>query len=298
MRVGRATLTIVPSRTVTKTARQVTARIAQRLRSPLGSGRAGGEAVSSMGVVVVVMGAPIFTVASDTVKMNLGSVKTERPVARMEGVTSATTASADTTGDGYHHGDLPNALRRAAVEVIEERGAGGFSLREVARRAGVSHTAPAHHFGDMKGLLTSVAQEGFAALQTASEEAVATTDDPVEQLTALGRAYVALASTHRGNTEVMFRTDIVDPDDPELQACGLGSYEVLHSVVRRMVDGEGLSADVEEVTWLCWSAMQGLVQLAPKFELVAMLRGDEPPEVDELIARFTILMVDGIRNAA
>ena len=70
----------------------------------------------------------------------------------MTSVTSATT---------YHHGDLPNALRRAAVEVIEERGLGAFSLREVARRAGVSHTAPAHHFGDMRGLLTSVAIEGF-----------------------------------------------------------------------------------------------------------------------------------------
>ena len=48
----------------------------------------------------------------------------------------------------YHHGDLPDTLRRAAAELIAERGAAGFSLREVARRAGVSHAAPAHHYGD------------------------------------------------------------------------------------------------------------------------------------------------------
>jgi AcrR family transcriptional regulator len=190
----------------------------------------------------------------------------------MSDVTSATTTptpGAGKSGDGYHHGDLPNALRRAAVEVIEERGAGGFSLREVARRAGVSHTAPAHHFGDMKGLLTSVAEEGFAALHAASEAAVSTSDDPVEQLTALGRAYV----------------------------CGLEAYGVLHRVVADMVADEGLAADADEVTWLCWSTMQGLVQLAPKIALIAQLRGGEAPEVDELIARFTTLMVDGIRNA-
>ena len=204
----------------------------------------------------------------------------------------------DRTGDGYHHGDLPNALRRAAVEVIEERGAGGFSLREVARRAGVSHTAPAHHFGDMKGLLTSVAEEGFAALHGASEAAIATIDDPVEQLIALGQAYVSMASTHRGHCEVMFRTDIVDADDPELQSCGLEAYEVLDRVVRRMIADEGLSVDVDEATWLCWSAMQGLVQLAPKISLIAQLRGGDPPEIDDLIARFTTLMVDGIRNAS
>jgi AcrR family transcriptional regulator len=213
-------------------------------------------------------------------------------------VTSATTSDpAAATSDGYHHGDLPNALRRAAVEVIEERGAGGFSLREVARRAGVSHTAPAHHFGDMKGLLTSVAEEGFEALHAACVVALDGIDDPVEQLTALGRAYVSLAATNRGHCEVMFRTDIIDTDDPELVSCGLEAYGILEATVRRLVAREDLRVGVDEATWLCWSAMQGLVQLQPKIGLIGQLKGVPVPSIDDLIARFTEMMVDGIRNA-
>jgi AcrR family transcriptional regulator len=212
-------------------------------------------------------------------------------------ISSTSASSSAPGGDGYHHGDLPNALRRAAVEVIEERGAGGFSLREVARRAGVSHTAPAHHFGDMKGLLTSVAEEGFTALHDACTIALQGLDDPVDQLTALGRAYVSLARTNRGHCEVMFRTDIIDTDDPQLVTCGLEAYGLLEATVKRLIDAEGLRVGVDEATWLCWSAMQGLVQLQPKIELIGQLKQAPVPAVDQLIARFTELMVDGIRNA-
>ena len=90
----------------------------------------------------------------------------------------------------YHHGDLPNALRKAAAEVIEERGLGDFSLREVARRAGVSHTAPAHHFGDVRGLLTSLAEEGMRQLHDVTAAAAASTDDPVERLSAISAALI------------------------------------------------------------------------------------------------------------
>ena len=215
----------------------------------------------------------------------------------LSGTISVAAETSSPTSHGYHHGDLPNALRRAAVEVIEERGAGGFSLREVARRAGVSHTAPAHHFGDMKGLLTSVAEEGFAALHAACTVAIDGVDDPVDQLTALGRAYVSLARTNRGHCEVMFRTDIIDTDDPELVTCGLEAYGLLEATVRRLIEAEDLRVGVDEATWLCWSAMQGLVQLQPKIELIGQLKDVPVPAVDQLIARFTEMMVDGIRNA-
>lgn len=197
----------------------------------------------------------------------------------------------------YHHGDLPNALRRAAVDVIDERGLGAFSLREVARRAGVSHTAPAHHFGDVRGLLTSVATEGFDALRHASVGATEGVDDPVDRLAALGRAYVDLARSHHAHCEVMFRTDVVDPDDVDLQTAGMTAYAVLEDTVRRLLETEQLSADLDHATWLCWSAMQGLVTLAPKLEIVAAGKGLPEPSTDDLVRRFTELIVAGLRNA-
>jgi AcrR family transcriptional regulator len=207
-----------------------------------------------------------------------------------------TSATAHTSGN-YHHGDLPNALRDAAVEVIEERGVGAFSLREVARRAGVSHTAPAHHFGDMKGLLTSVAEQGFAELNRVCTEAIDGIDDPAERMDALGRAYVSLARSHRGYCEVMFRVDIIDNDDPGLVSCGLASYQVLESSVAALIEAERLEVDLDDATWFCWSAMQGLVQLEPKIALVNGAHGGAPLTTDDLIGRFMNLTLNGLRHA-
>ncbi len=207
------------------------------------------------------------------------------------------TATERPTGDRYHHGDLPNSLRRAAVEVIDERGLGAFSLREVARRAGVSHTAPAHHFGDVRGLLTSLATEGFETLRGVTEAAAAPHDDPVERLRAIGQAYVALGRSNRAHCEVMFRTDVVDPDDPTLRAAGMGAYAVLEGAIRDLIDDERLSVDLDHAVWMCWSTMQGLVQLEPKLAVIAGVRGDGEPDHGELVDRFTDLIVAGLRHA-
>ena len=198
--------------------------------------------------------------------------------------------------DRYHHGDLPNALRRAAVDVIDERGLGAFSLREVARRAGVSHTAPAHHFGDMRGLLTSLAIEGFDALHHAMTDAVAGIDDPVERLTALGVAYVELGRTHHAHCEVMFRTHVVDTDDADLQTCGLQSYGVLQNALQAIIDDEQLEVSIDDATWFCWSTMQGLVVLGPKIDVVNAVRGGDPVTTAELVRRFTRLVIAGLRG--
>ena len=206
------------------------------------------------------------------------------------------TLVAVTAATSYHHGDLPNALRRAAVEVIDERGLGSFSLREVARRAGVSHTAPAHHFGDMRGLLTSVATEGFDALHQATERAATGIDDPVERLTSIGEAYVTLARSHHAHCEVMFRMDVVDPDDPTLQAAGMGAYGVLEDTMRSLIEQEELTVDLDEATWLCWSSMQGLVTLGPKLDVIARRRGAPERSNADLVRRFTELIVAGLRS--
>jgi AcrR family transcriptional regulator len=112
----------------------------------------------------------------------------------------------------YHHGDLPRTLIAAAVDLIDEVGPAALSLREVARRAGVSHGAPAHHFGDKAGLLTAVAIQGQELLGAALSEAFERTGDFRE----VGVAYVRFALDHRAHFEVMFRPELFRADDPAL----------------------------------------------------------------------------------
>src|SRR5262245_27450164 len=103
---------------------------------------------------------------------------------------------------GYHHGRLPQALLKATAKLIAEQGVAALSLREVARRAGVSHGAPAHHFRDKAGLLTALATQGFelfTAAQCAARDGAG--DDPLRRFGATGYAYVQFAIEHRAHFE-------------------------------------------------------------------------------------------------
>ena len=195
----------------------------------------------------------------------------------------------------YHHGNLPTALRCAAADVITEQGLGAFSLREVARRAGVSHTAPAHHFGDVTGLLTSLAAEGFEKLHEVMSAAVAEQSDPAERLVALGRAYVVTGERYPAHCEVMFRADLIHDDDPHLQEVGVCAYGVLRDTVAAVCTAEQLDVDVDEASKLCWAAMQGLLVLHPSMVHLDLLAGRQPVERDTLVVRFAHLLLDGLR---
>lgn len=111
----------------------------------------------------------------------------------------------------YHHGRLRETLIDEAAAAIDEHGIDALSLRELARRAGVSHAAPAHHFGDRSGLLTAIAADGFERLADALGAAG---DDFVEA----GVAYVRFANAEPGRFAVMFRTELLKPDDSALEA--------------------------------------------------------------------------------
>ena len=135
----------------------------------------------------------------NTVKMNQNAVKIKRVATRKRAT--------------YHHGDLRAALIQAADELIAEAGIEGFSLRAAAQRAGVSPSAPAHHFGSTKGLLTEVALLAYERVGAYLEEA-GHSDDPAQDLRALSLAFVAFAVDHPGHFRLMFRNDLVNRDDP------------------------------------------------------------------------------------
>ncbi len=158
--------------------------------------------------------------------------------------------------ESSHHGDLRRALLDAAAEAIAENGPAALSLRDLARRAGVSHAAPTHHFGDKKGLLTALATEGFDQLAAAPRESRTATGSFLE----LGVTYVRFAATHRAHFEVMWRPDLCHEDDPALVAARDRSSDALYSGVADLPDGHG-GTDVREAGLAAWSLAHGFATL-------------------------------------
>src|SRR3954469_5729443 len=112
----------------------------------------------------------------------------------------------------YHHGDLRRALLATPLGAIAEHGPVAISLRELARRAGVSHAAPTHHFRDKTGLLTALAAEGWGLLADALEAV------PGRDFAELGVSYVVFATDHPAHFAVMRAPGLVRGDDPDLVA--------------------------------------------------------------------------------
>jgi AcrR family transcriptional regulator len=108
----------------------------------------------------------------------------------------------------YHHGNLREALLESALTLIKETGLESLTLREVARRAGVSPGAPYHHFKDKAELVQALAQRSLETLDRISREAIANKSTPTEKLHALGVAYVMYAVEHPAEFRIMFRPEL------------------------------------------------------------------------------------------
>jgi AcrR family transcriptional regulator len=152
----------------------------------------------------------------------------------------------------YHHGNLRQALLDAAVLEIAEVGPSAMSVRKVAARVGVTHPAASHHFGDKTGLLTALATEGYRGLAAALRDARAAGGDLLE----LGAAYVRFAHDHRPLFEVMFRPELLHPDDPELLAAQAASGGEL-----RGASGPRSGVRQQRVAHGAWSFVHGFTTL-------------------------------------
>lgn len=165
----------------------------------------------------------------------------------------------------YHHGDLRAALLVAAEAELAVAGVEAISLRQVARRAGVSHAAPAHHFGDAQGLLTALAAEGFRRFRAtqALHEAQAAPDARA-QLVAAGQGYVAFAMERPALFRLMFGSSRPDYADPALQGAAGAAYAHLLAQVEA-AGGQGM-VDVAAV----WATAHGLADLIAAGRLKAL----------------------------
>lgn len=193
--------------------------------------------------------------------------------------------------NSYHHGDLRRALLDAAAQLIQEKGSAGASLREVARRAGVSHAAPYRHFASKEALLASIAEEGFEQLRIVLEEAAAE-KAPLDALRDTGCAYIEFAIAHPGYFRVMFSPEAGAPCDyPSLVAASRGAFGVLVRTIQSCIEaGEVRDEPAGELALVAWSCVHGLSTLI----LDGML--EEAGTPDRLAQLVTSHLANGLRT--
>jgi AcrR family transcriptional regulator len=163
----------------------------------------------------------------------------------------------------FHHGDLRRALLDALAEALREHPPEALSLRDLARRAGVAHSAAAPHFGDKRGLLTAFAAEGEARLAQAMRDALAALPEgagPEARLAATGRGYIAFARANPAHFRLMFRTDLIDRTDPAWSGAVAGSFALLSDAMAALAPGMGARTRRARLA-LAWAGVHGFCTL-------------------------------------
>jgi AcrR family transcriptional regulator len=195
----------------------------------------------------------------------------------------------------YHHGDLRQALLDAALRLISEEGFAALTLREVARRAGVTHAAPYRHFADKEELLGAVALEGFRMMTAAMRERMAREERLLERFSASGIAYVLFAVEHPAHFRVMFGPHLTRGLDPEAiahedaDAFGL-LVDTIQECQRAGVLGEG---EPRDLALSAWSMVHGLASLLVDRRLGEAAQG----RAEALAIAQTRVLVTGLGRA-
>ncbi len=185
----------------------------------------------------------------------------------------------------YHHGHLREALLQAAIQLIAEVGPSAFTLREVARRAGVSHNAPYRHFPDGEYLLAAVAAQGFGELNEAMLNAVKDKRDSVGRLKHAGLAYVEFALRRPEHFTVMFDAAVSQRKTLDSAQAAEQAFKTLVSLVKTCQDeGRLPSGDLRQFTLLAWSMVHGVAKLATAKRL--------PYQSREEILKFAKFVID------
>lgn len=165
----------------------------------------------------------------------------------------------------YHHGDLHDALLKAAETILERDGLTGLTLRAVAREAGVSHAAPAHHFRDLAGLVSELAAIGYRRFGAAMNDAVVPGRSWAEIGLARAHAYLDFAREHPAMYQLMFRAERLDMSNPVLKEAANASFAGLVAAVGmgrgEIVAKEALTLGQAADAARAWSLMHGFSTL-------------------------------------
>jgi AcrR family transcriptional regulator len=178
-------------------------------------------------------------------------------------------------GKPYHHGNLREVLLDTAIRLISEVGPVGFTLREVARRAGVSHNAPYRHFRDRDDLMATVATQGFRELTQAMLRAAERGSGALDRLKLAGLAYVKFALRRPEHFTVMFDAPTSNKTEHahSTQAAEQAFATLMHFVKSCQDEGQLPSGDPDEFALLAWSMVHGIAKLAITGRLPHRSRG-------------------------
>lgn len=193
---------------------------------------------------------------------------------------------------GVHFdGDLRSVLLAVAAEALADSDVDGLSLRDVARRVGVSHAAPAHHFGDKTGLLTALATEGFERFIEHLAPFLADDGmDPVDVLPDLGRAYAEFALDHPGHFRVMFAPALIHADDPAYVAASDAAFAALRAHIERCQASRWRpDADPGDLAAAAWALAHGITVLLQQGSLARHCRHATLDGVGVIVATLTHL---------
>jgi len=161
----------------------------------------------------------------------------------------------------YHHGDLREALIASGRKLLEEKGVRGFTLRECARRAEVSHAAPAHHFASMDDLLAELVRRGFEELAASmTAEAHRVEDEPAARLVGLGVGYMAFAAANPVLFQLMFSQEAVRLEAKQ-SADGAEAVRGLLAVTVEDVLGHASGEVRQRMVDFAWATMHGFITL-------------------------------------
>jgi AcrR family transcriptional regulator len=195
----------------------------------------------------------------------------------------------------YHHGDLRNALIQAGLELLTEGGAASLDLRKVARKAGVSHTAPYHHFPDKQTLIAAINEEGFHRLAQRIQDSLSVVpDDTFEQLQGIARAYVLFAQENPWLMREMFSGLTIEREAfSGLYAASKAVFRLYVEVVkrgqekRRIIDG-----DPGELASVLWSLLHGVAMLMIEHQMRPY--ADGPEGVERMTRLCTQILYNGL----
>ncbi|TCT07735.1 TetR/AcrR family transcriptional regulator [Aquabacter spiritensis] len=195
---------------------------------------------------------------------------------------------------GYHHGNLKEALVRAALELIAQKGPGGFTFAEAARAAGVSPAAPYRHFRDRDELMADVARRGFEAFEAALAAAWDKgRPNPSAALERLGKAYLAFARTEPAYYAAMFEAGVPLDSSPELRAAGDRAFAVLRTAAEAVAAAipAGARPPALMMALHIWSLAHGIAALFARGDGA---RRSLPMSPEDLLEAGTLIYLQGL----